>query len=75
MERIRRNEFLETLQPVLDLFELDLTPRDVLGFRWVRAGETAGGFADALEIEVFSYDSEGKKSGVIAHRRFVGNRD
>lgn len=75
MERIRRNEFLEALQPMLDLFELDFTPRDVLGFRWVRAGETAGGFADALEIETFSRDSEDKKSGTIVHRRFVGNRD
>jgi hypothetical protein len=72
MERISREDFLEKLQPVLDLFGLDITPRDVMGFRWVPHGEGVGTWADALEVTVKAKNSQGKMSGTVTHTRMVG---
>jgi hypothetical protein len=68
---IKQSEFIEALQPLLDLMELGVGPENVLGFRWVPVGDALGTWRDALEVTVFSYDNEGKKSGTITYTRML----
>lgn len=70
MKQIQRSEFLEKVQPLLDLFDLGITPSDVAEFGYVPTVGDGKLRNDALMVKVFSRDERGYKTGTVKHERW-----
>lgn len=69
-KQISRSEFVAKVQPLLDLFDLDIVPTDVAEFGYVTSTGNGRHRNDALMVKVFSRGEGGFKTGTVTHERW-----
>ena len=70
-KRIERKELVEKIQPVLDLFDLGITPFDVAEFGYSPGDSTDRELRnDSLYVKVYVRDENNTKTGTVTHNRW-----